>query len=77
MFRPAAGARVVLGGLSFGGSDASRPDFVTVRDMETTYKGSSPGAGNQQGVHVGPGSTYITLENLDAGSRERHGSPTI
>jgi hypothetical protein len=36
--------------------------------METTYKGTSPGARNQRGVFVGPGSTYITLENLDAGS---------
>ena len=63
VFQPPAGARVVLGGLSFDGAD-----FVTVRDMETTYKGSSPGAGNQQGVHAGPGSSYITLENLDAGS---------
>ncbi len=58
-----------LGGLSFGGSEpAIGPDYITVRDMEMTYKGSSPGAGNQQGVWVGPGATYITLEDLDAGS---------
>jgi hypothetical protein len=69
VFRPAAGARVILGGLSFGGNDAAAgPDFITVRGMETTYKGSDPGAGNQRGIHVGPGSTYITLENMDAGS---------
>ena len=70
VFRPASGARVVLGGLSFGaGGDASQgPDFITVVGMETSYKGSGQGARNQQGVHVGPGSTYITLENIDAGS---------
>ena len=59
-----------LGGLSFRrlGEPAIGPDYITVRDMEMTYKGSSPGAGNQQGVWVGPGATYITLEDLDAGS---------
>jgi hypothetical protein len=56
--------------LSFGanGDQAFGADFVTVRDIETTYKGTSPGAGNQRGVHVGPGSSYVTLENIDAGS---------
>jgi chitodextrinase len=70
VFRPASGARVILGGLGFGanGDPALGPDFITVRGMEMTYKGSSPGAGNQQGVHAGPGSTYITLEDIDAGS---------
>ena len=69
IFQPAPSARVVLGGLSFGGSEpAIGPDYITVREMEMTYKGSSPGAGNQQGVWVGPGATYITLEDLDAGS---------
>jgi hypothetical protein len=69
VFRPAAGGRVVLGGLSFGSGDAATgPDFITVRGMETTYKGSDPGAGNQRGIHVSPGSTYITLEDMDAGS---------
>ena len=63
VFQPASGARVVLGGLSF--DDA---DFITVRKMEMAYKGTNPGAGNQQGVHAGPGSSYITLEDIDAGS---------
>jgi hypothetical protein len=56
--------------LSFGanGDQAFGADFVTVRDMEMTYKGTSPGAGNQRSVHVGPGSSYVTLENIDAGS---------
>ena len=27
-------------------------DFITVRNMETTYKGTSPGAGNQRGVFM-------------------------
>ena len=69
MFRPAAGARVILGGLSFGNSEApAGPDYITVKGMETVYRTSEPGAGNQQGVWVGPGSTHITLENIDAGS---------
>jgi hypothetical protein len=63
VFQPAVGARVVLGGLSFDGAD-----FITVRNMETTYKGSGQAPGNQRGVFVGQGSTYITLENIDAGS---------
>jgi hypothetical protein len=33
-----------------------------------TYKGAEPGAGNQRGVFVGPGSTNIRLEDIDAGS---------
>ena len=70
VFRPVSGARVTLGGLSFGaGNDpALGPDYVTVEGMATTYKGSSPGAGNQQGIHVGPGSSYVELVNMDAGS---------
>ena len=70
LFRPAAGARVILGSLGFGsGGDAALgPDLITVRGMETTYKGSDPGAGNQRGIHVAPGSTNITLESMDAGS---------
>ena len=70
VFRPASGARVVLGGLKFGANSdpALGPDFVTVRGMEMTYKSSEPGAGNQQGIFVGPGSTFITLEHMDAGN---------
>jgi chitodextrinase len=70
VFRPSSGARVILGGLGFGtnGDPSLGPDFITVRGMETSYKGSSPGAGNQLGIHVGPGSTSITLEDMDAGS---------
>ena len=61
-FREAAGARVVLGGLDI---DA---DWVTVVGIETTLKGSAPGAGNQRGVWVGPGSSHVTLVDVDAGS---------
>lgn len=70
VFRPASGARVVLGGITFGanGDSALGPDHITVRGMEMTYKSSEPGAGNQQGIFVGPGSTFITLENMDAGA---------
>jgi chitodextrinase len=70
VFQPAAGARVVLDGLAFGtGSDRyAGPDFVTVRNMETTYRTAEPGAGNQRAIYIGPGSTNIRLENMDAGS---------
>jgi hypothetical protein len=70
VFRPAAGARVVLQGLSFGagGDPVAGPDFITVRGMETSYKGSAPGARNQRGVFVGPGSSHIQLESMDVGS---------
>jgi hypothetical protein len=70
VFRPASGARVRLAGLDFGsgGEAAHGPDFITVRRMETTYKATEPGAGNQEGVFVGPGSTHIELESMDVGS---------
>ena len=70
LFRPASGARVILRSLNFGsGGDAwLGPDFITVQGMETTYKGSAPGGGTKRGIHVAPGSTYITLESMDAGS---------
>ncbi len=68
-FRPAAGARVVLAGLGFGGSEANQgPDFITVEGMELTTRGSEPGAGNQEGIWIGPGSTNISLIDMDAGS---------
>ena len=56
------GGRVILGGLSIAG------DYVTVRGIETTYKGTAPGAGNQQGVWVDQGASYVTLIDVDAGS---------
>lgn len=63
VFRPARGARVILGGLSFRGAD-----FVTVRGMATTYRRVGLNSRNQQGIWVGPGSTHVTLEHMDAGS---------
>jgi hypothetical protein len=69
VFRPAAGARVVLGGLSFGTGDAPQgPDRITVAGMHTTTKPTEPGQGNQASIWVGPGSSYITLRDMDAGS---------
>jgi chitodextrinase len=70
VFRPASGARVILDGLKFGpnADPAFGPDYITVRGFETTYKTAEPGAGNQRGVFVGPGSTFIRLEDMDAGS---------
>ncbi len=70
VFRPAPRARVVLGGLSFGTGGAMNqgPDRVTVRGMHLAYKGSAPGARNQEGIFVGPGSTNIRLEQMDAGN---------
>jgi hypothetical protein len=63
VFRPAKGARVILGGLTFRGSD-----FVTVRGMATTYHSVGANSRNQHGIFVGRGSSYIRLENMDAGS---------
>jgi chitodextrinase len=69
VFQPAQGARVILRGLGFGTSEErDGPDYITVKNMETSYKTAEPGAGNQDGIWVGPGSTHITLENMDAGS---------
>jgi hypothetical protein len=67
-----AGGRVILQGLSIQGASD-----VLVRGVELTYKGTSPGAGNQRGVWVGPvannesianGSKRVTLIDIDAGS---------
>lgn len=63
MFRPAPRARVVLGGLTFSGAD-----FITVQGMRTAVKGSEPGRGNRHGIFVGPGSRYIKLRRMRAGS---------
>ena len=70
VFRPAPRARVVLGGLSFGsgGEMDEGPDRLTIRGMHLAYKGSAPGARNQEGIFVGPGSTNIRLEQMDAGN---------
>ena len=70
VFRPAAGARVTLDGLTLGSSTASDqgPRHVTFRGMRMSYKGSAPGARNQEGIFVGPGSKHIRLERMDAGS---------
>jgi hypothetical protein len=69
VFRPAPGARVILDGLDIGDSDPSTAaSRVTVSGMEMTYKSAEPGQGNQSAVWVNPGSSYVTLENIDAGS---------
>jgi hypothetical protein len=62
-FRPASRARVVLGGLTFSGAD-----YVTVERMQTRVKQSEPGAGNREGIFVGPGSHHIRLARMVAGS---------
>ena len=63
VFRPAPRARVVLGGLTFRGAD-----FITVQGMRTAAKRSEPGRGNRHGIFVGPGSRYIKLRRMRAGS---------
>jgi hypothetical protein len=63
VFRPVKGAKVVLRGLSIGGAH-----HVTLRGMSLSYKGSAPGARNQEGIWVGPGSRHIRLERMDAGN---------
>ncbi len=70
VFRPAAGARVTLRGLTLGsGGDMGQgPERLTVRRMHLTYKGSAPGARNQEGIFVGPGSKNVRLEHMDAGN---------
>jgi hypothetical protein len=69
VFRPAARARVVLGGLTLGSNDMNQgPDRLTIRNMELAYKGAGPGARNQEGIWVGPGSSYVRLEHMDAGA---------
>ncbi len=70
VFRPAAGARVVLGGLTIGANGDPRqgPRHVTVRGLHMSYKGSPPAARNQAGISVQPGSKHIRLEHMDAGS---------
>ena len=70
VFAPTARQRVVLGGLGLGlaGDGSQGPSYLTLRGFRLSYKGSPPGARNQQGIAVEPGSKHIRLENLDAGS---------
>ena len=65
IFRPATGARVVLGGLNFGTDVRSQAaKYITVRDMELTYADPD----HQRGIWVGVGSGQIRLERMDAGN---------
>jgi chitodextrinase len=59
VFEEAPGAQVILGGISVAGAD-----YVTFRGFETGYVDAT----HQRGVHAGPGSTYVTFEDIDAGS---------
>ena len=70
VIRPAAGARVTLGGLTLGvsGEHGKGPAYLTLRGMHLKVKGSPPGARNQEGISVGAGSKHIRLEHMDAGS---------
>jgi len=64
VFRPAKGARVVLGGLTFGTDTASEgPKYITVRGMKLSYAD----ANHQRGIDVRPGAKQIRLEYMDAG----------
>jgi hypothetical protein len=65
VLRPAQGERVILGGLNIDGAD-----HVAVTGMELVVKPAEPGAGNQRGIFVGPGSSFVQLERMDAGSVE-------
>ena len=72
VFRPAAGARVVLGGLTFGsgGDGNAGPDRITVRGMHTSYKRSRARCSVTRERHIRRARlrAHITLVNLDAGS---------
>jgi hypothetical protein len=70
VFQPARGAKVVLGaGLELGEDNPGLgPDFLTIKNMQTAYKAGEPGAGNQYGIFIGPGTSNVRLEKLDAGN---------
>jgi hypothetical protein len=71
LIRPAKNADVVLSELTFGDADADAgngPDHLAVRGMSLVTNAEEPGAGNQRGIFIGPQSTYITLEDMDAGN---------
>ena len=69
--RPADGARVVFSQLTLGdiGDDrAIGPAHLTLRGMHGAFREPEPGGGNQGGIFVGPGSSHVTLDDMDAGS---------
>jgi hypothetical protein len=70
VFRPARGARVVVSGISFGSGGEAKlgPRNITLVGMTMARKGTQPGAGNQYSIFVGPGSRFIQLIHMDAGS---------
>ncbi len=70
VFRPVAGERVVVAGIGFGSGGEAKlgPRNITLIGMQTARKGTQPAAGNQYGIFVGPGSRFIRLVHMDAGS---------
>ena len=65
VFRPAAGARVVLHGLDFGTDVRSQgPKYITVRRMKLSYATRH----HQRGIFVGVGAHRIRLVRIDAGN---------
>jgi chitodextrinase len=69
--RPAEGARVSFDQITLGdvGDDnAIGPAHLTLRRMQASFRQAEPGGGNQGGIFVGPGSSHITLDDMDAGS---------
>jgi chitodextrinase len=74
VFRPAAGARVVFDGLTLGHPDNETlgPSHITLRGMHGSYRLEEPGAGNQASIFVAPGTSHITLDDMDAGALGAH-----
>ena len=69
--RPAEGARVTFAQLTLGdigNESAIGPAHLTLRGMRAAFREAEPGGGNQGGIFVGPGSSHVTLEDMDAGS---------
>src|SRR4051812_31217986 len=70
VFRPTRGERVVVAGIEFGSGGEAKlgPHHITLVGLQTARKGTSPAPGNQYGIFVGPGSRFIRLLHIDAGS---------
>ena len=42
------------------------PAHLTLEGMRGAFREAEPGGGNQGGIFIGPGTSHVTLEDMDA-----------
>jgi hypothetical protein len=68
VFAEAGGERVIINSLKLGTGEAPEgPDRIRITGIETGWA-TAQSVTNQRGVWMGPGTTYVTLVDIDAGN---------